>query len=65
VYTTGAIAMGVPGCPELACCTASMLSVRMVFTQSWSSCLVSKDFSPKAITRHERLSHPKNQQENS
>src|SRR6185437_10135686 len=44
VYTTGAMAIGVPGCPELACCTASMLSVRMVFTQSWSSCLVSTKF---------------------
>src|SRR4051794_21186205 len=35
------MAIAVPGCPELACCTASMLSVRMVLTQSWSSCFVS------------------------
>jgi hypothetical protein len=28
--STGAIAIGVPGWPELACCTASMHSVRMV-----------------------------------
>src|SRR5947209_12464933 len=28
--------MGVPGWPELACCTASMDSVRMVLTHSWS-----------------------------
>src|SRR5438132_10578450 len=36
-YATGAIAIGVPGCPEFACCTASIASVRMVFTQSVSS----------------------------
>src|SRR5579872_2689995 len=30
---TGAIAIGVPGWPELACCTASMHKVRMVLTQ--------------------------------
>src|SRR5438270_6447643 len=30
------MAMGVPGWPELACCTASMDRVRMVLTQSWS-----------------------------
>jgi hypothetical protein len=33
---TGAIAMAVPGCPEFACCTASMDKVRMVLMQSWS-----------------------------
>src|SRR5580704_19022059 len=31
-YITGAIAIGVPGWPELACCTASMHRVRMVLT---------------------------------
>src|ERR1022692_2327180 len=31
------MAIGVPGCPELAACTASMERVRMVLTQSWSS----------------------------
>src|ERR1022692_989050 len=31
------MAIGVPGCPELAACTASMERVRMVFMQSWSS----------------------------
>src|SRR5215831_3327643 len=36
-YATGAIAIGVPGCPEFACCTASIASVRIVFTQSVSS----------------------------
>src|SRR2546425_4017960 len=36
-YATGAIAMGVPGCPEFACCTASIASVRIVFTQRVSS----------------------------
>src|SRR5271170_4763409 len=30
VYATGAIAMGVPGCPEFAACTPSMDKVRMV-----------------------------------
>src|ERR1039457_1998554 len=30
--------MGAPGCPELACCTASMERVRMVLIESWSSC---------------------------
>ena len=34
VYTSGASAIGVPGCPDFACCTASMESVRMVFTHS-------------------------------
>src|SRR5215470_12874918 len=29
-YATGAKAIGVPGCPELAACTPSMESVRMV-----------------------------------
>src|SRR5260221_14012303 len=37
VCGTGAIAIGVAGCPEFACCTASMARVRMVFTQSASS----------------------------
>src|SRR5262244_807362 len=37
VYTSGASAMGVPGCPDLACCTASIESVRMVLIQSWSN----------------------------
>src|SRR5262245_57654807 len=30
--------MGAPGCPELACCTASIASVRMVLIDSWSIC---------------------------
>src|SRR5882724_12855741 len=30
VYTNGARAIGVPGCPDLACCTASIESVRIV-----------------------------------
>src|SRR5215471_5256826 len=34
VYTKGARAIGVPGCPDLACCTASIESVRMVLMQS-------------------------------
>src|SRR5215467_2975636 len=37
VYTSGASAMGVPGCPDFACCTASIESVRMVLIHSWSS----------------------------
>jgi hypothetical protein len=35
-YATGAMAMGVPGWPELACWTASMDRVRMVLTDSVS-----------------------------
>src|SRR5436309_3001881 len=35
-----AIAMGAPGCPELACCTASIASVRMVLMHNVSSCLL-------------------------
>src|SRR5258708_22998233 len=35
-YATGASAIGVPGWPELACCTASMDNVRMVLMLSWS-----------------------------
>src|SRR5207244_7637801 len=30
VYTSGASAIGVPGCPDFACCTASIERVRMV-----------------------------------
>src|SRR5215813_15426230 len=37
VYNKGASAMGVPGCPDLACCTASMERVRMVLMHSWST----------------------------
>src|SRR5262249_50411215 len=36
VYTTGASAMGVPGWPDLAACTASIESVRIVLIQSRS-----------------------------
>ena len=32
--------MGAPGCPEFACCTASMASVRMVLMHNVSSCLL-------------------------
>src|SRR5215469_17853640 len=32
-YATGAIAIGVPGWPELAACTPSMASVRIVLMQ--------------------------------
>src|SRR5579862_8103302 len=39
VCTTGAMAMGVPGWPEFAFCTASIDSVRMVLMQSWSRSL--------------------------
>src|SRR5215472_15127998 len=38
VYTSGASAMGVPGCPDLGCWTASIESVRMVLIDSWSNC---------------------------
>src|SRR5690349_5895086 len=37
VYTSGASAIGVPGWPDLACCTASMDSVRIVLMHSRSS----------------------------
>src|SRR5262245_45986958 len=37
VYTSGANAIGVPGCPDFACCTASIDRVRMVLIDSWSS----------------------------
>src|SRR5438105_10790183 len=37
-------AMGVPGWPLLAFCTASMASVRIVFMLSWSSLLSSSPF---------------------
>ena len=36
VYATGASAIGVPGCPELAACTASIDSVRMVSIATFS-----------------------------
>ena len=34
VATSVGMAIGVPGCPDLACCTASIESVRMVLMQS-------------------------------
>src|SRR3989442_4295715 len=37
VYTSGASAIGVPGCPDLARSTASIESVRIVLTDNWSS----------------------------
>src|SRR5581483_219973 len=36
VKATGARAIGVPGCPEFAACTASIDRVRMVLIASWS-----------------------------
>src|ERR1700761_7529135 len=42
VYATGAIAIGVPGCPELAACTASMASVRIVLMHVRSILLLSR-----------------------
>jgi hypothetical protein len=36
VYATGANAIGVPGCPEFAACTASIDNVPMVFTANLS-----------------------------
>jgi hypothetical protein len=41
-YTTGAIAIGVPGWPEFACWTASMLNVRMVLIERESMVCMSK-----------------------
>src|SRR5437773_12287757 len=38
VYTSGASAIGVPGCPDFACCTSSIDRVRIVLIDSWSSC---------------------------
>jgi hypothetical protein len=35
-YVTGASAIGVPGWPEFAACTASLHRVRIVATASWS-----------------------------
>ena len=40
-YATGASAIGVPGWPELAFCTPSIASVRIVSTHSLSSVVVS------------------------
>lgn len=36
MYATGASAIGVPGCPELAFWIASIESVRIVLMQRWS-----------------------------
>src|SRR5262245_27564845 len=35
---SGANAIGVPGWPEFACCTASIDSVRMQLIDNWSNC---------------------------
>src|SRR5580704_1451469 len=36
VYTRGASAIGVPGCPDLACWTASIERVRIVLMANWA-----------------------------
>ncbi|MEI2658495.1 MAG: hypothetical protein V9G16_15560 [Nitrosomonas sp.] len=46
VYTRGASAIGVPGWPELAACTASIDSVRIVLMDSRSSSASVMRFSP-------------------
>src|SRR5262249_39032509 len=38
VKTRGASAIGVPGCPDFACWTASIDSVRMQLIDNWSNC---------------------------
>src|SRR6266446_6623634 len=38
-YVTGARPIGAPGCPLLACCTASIARVRIVLMHSVSSCV--------------------------
>src|SRR5215471_20437461 len=38
VYTSGASAIGVPGCPDFACCTASIERVRMVLIANCVIC---------------------------
>src|SRR5262245_6067690 len=35
---SGASAIGVPGWPDFACCTASIESVRMQLIDNWSNC---------------------------
>src|SRR5205807_6768971 len=47
-YATGAMAMGVPGCPELAACTASMARQRMVLT---ANCSIADFVAVRAIAR--------------
>src|SRR5580698_350798 len=37
VYTRGASAIGVPGCPDLACWTASIERVRIVLMANWAA----------------------------
>src|SRR6266481_4417472 len=59
VYTSGASAIGVPGCPDFACCTASIDRVRIVLIDSWSSCslvIVSPSFLQKSS--HNRPEFP-------
>ena len=46
----GGQAIGVPGWPEFACCTASMDSVRMVFTQRRSRASTSMAGSLSCVT---------------
>src|SRR5262245_66370237 len=36
---SGASAIGVPGWPDFACCTASIESVRMQLIDNWSNCV--------------------------
>src|SRR5215467_1301181 len=40
VYTSGASAIGVPGCPDCACWTASIDNVRMQLIDNWSNCVL-------------------------
>jgi hypothetical protein len=45
--------MGVPGWPELACCTSSIDRVRMVLMQVWSR--IASDAFPQSDRSGERL----------
>src|SRR5262245_5014512 len=51
VYTSGASAIGVPGCPDFACWTASIDSVRMVLMDSCSNCSLFMTPSQRCLPR--------------
>jgi hypothetical protein len=50
VCITGAIAMAVPGCPELAFCTPSIANVRMVLMHSPSRVVSVAIYIPPLVT---------------
>src|ERR1035441_7855934 len=53
-WAAGAIPMGIPGWPELACRVASTASMRMVLTANWSAVSKGLDIQGSFVKRVEK-----------